>query len=375
MIIAIDDLVRYITTEEAYEWLVFRLEALELPARNWRPGGVARSVLGEVSNLGSQGSRIVTDCVRGGFLLFAGGVYLRAHAKDVYNVDYFPATQATGEITLTNAGGATHTAGANELVVFVSGTNKRFRVIEAISLPGNSQDTFAVQAIEPGAASSVAPNEIDELETTLAKVTVTNVAAIVGRDAETDAALVKRCLLKKGTWSPFGPRDAYEYAALSATLAGDVSTNITRVAASAFSSKGQMKTVVATPTGTPTAPELAAVVEMIERIARPSSVTSLVSGAVPKPTAHEITLWARGGTEEILRERANLALSAMIASWPIGGINKASGAQGYLFADAIAAALIGSSPEAFDVDGVGADIALDFDEVVTNTTTLDVRIR
>lgn len=375
MTIDIDDLVRYVTLEEVYEYGVSRLEAAEIPARQWRPGGVSRSVLAAVANVGSQGSRIVTDCVRGGFLLFAAGSYLRAHAKDVYDVDFLPATQATGEVTLTNAGGATHTVGANELIVRVSGTNKRFRVTEAFVLNANSAITVDIEAVEPGAASSVAPNEIDELEVTLAKVSVTNSAAIVGRDSESDTALVKRCLAKKGTWSPFGPRDAYEYAALSALLAGDVPTNITRVATSKFSSKGQVKTVVATPSGTPTTPEIDAVIEEIERKARPSSVTSIVSGAVPLPTTHEVTLWARGGTEAIIRERAELALSALISSWPIGGVSKTEGGQGYLFADAIAAALIASSPEAFDVDGVGSDIAVDFDEVVTNTTTLTVRIR
>jgi hypothetical protein len=375
MSIVIDDLVRYVTLEEVYEYVVSRLEAAEIPARSWRPGGVARSVVGALSDVGSQGSRIVTDCVRGGFLLFAGGTYLRAHAKDVYDVDFLPATQATGEVTLTNAGGATHTVGANELVVRVSGTNKRFRVTEAFVLAANSVLTVDIEAIEPGAASSVSPNEIDELEVTLAKVSVTNAAAIVGRDAEADPALVQRCLLKKGTWSPFGPRDAYEYAALSAKLAGDVPTNITRVVTSPYSSRGQVRTILATPSGTPTSPEIAAVVEEIERKARPSSVTSLVSGAVPLPTTHEITLWAKGGTEAIVRERAEIALSALISSWPIGGVSKTDGGQGYFFADALAAALIGSSPEAFDVDGVGSDIAQDFDEVVTNTTTLTVRIR
>lgn len=375
MTIPIDDLVRYVTVDDVYEYVVSRLDAAEIKARVWRPGGVARSVLGELANVGSQGSRIVTDCVRGGFLLLGAGSYLRAHAKDVYDVDYFRATQATGEVVLTNEGGASHTVGANELVVRVSGTNKRFRVTEAFVLPALGQVTVDVSAIVPGGASSVAPNEIDELETTLAKVSVTNPAAIVGRDDEGDPALVARCLRKKGTWSPFGPRDAYEYSALSALLAGDVPTNITRVVTSPYSSRGQVRTIVATPSGTPTSPEIAAVTEEIERKARPSSVTSLVSGAVPLPTTHEITLWAKGGTEAILRERAELALSALIASWPIGGVRKTEGGQGYFYADALAAALIGSSPEAFDVDGVGSDIAQDFDEVVTNTTTLSVRIR
>lgn len=131
----------------------------------------------------------------------------------------------------------------------------------------------------------------------------------------------------------------------------------------------------ATPSGTPTSEQLDAVREAIHKMARNSTATVTVLGAVPMATSHEVILWANGGTESLLEENAQAALAALISTYPIGGIAKSEGGQGYLYADAIEAALIGSSEEVFDVDDVGEDIELDEDEVPTNTTTITVRIR
>jgi phage-related baseplate assembly protein len=234
-----------------------------------------------------------------------------------------------------------------------------------------------VQAIEAGSASSVAPDEIDTLDTPLAKVSVTNPSSILGTDEEPDDSLVKRCLAERGTWSEFGPRDAYEAAALSATMLDGSSAGITRVAVSRFSSTGQVTVVCATPTGMPTSPQLDAVTEAIEARARPDTVTVTTSGAVPHPTAHSIIVWCKGGVAATITLRAQQALAKFISTYPIGGIAKSPGGTGYLWSDAIAATVIGSSPEIYDVDfdGGAVDIPLASNEVASNVTTFDVRIQ
>lgn len=374
--IPIEKLIRTISSDELFDLALTGLERINIPARSWRPGGVAKSILGVLAEVGAQGAAVLQSCIAGGFLLFGKGDYLTAHAKDVYDVDRIGATFATGPVTLTNGGGAIFTVGANELIVSSSNTSARFRVTDSFVLSALGTVTVNVSAIEPGSASSVAPTEIDQLETTLARVTVANAAAIVGRDEESDEQLVKRCIAKKGTWSPFGPRDAYEYAALSATLAGGIPTSITRVAVSRFSSVHHVDIVCATPSGTPSDEELDAVRAEVELIARPDTVSVTVSGAVTTPTAHTLILWARRGTEAVLRGNAQKAMATLIANWPIGGIAKTEGGTGYLYASAIEATVIGSSPENFDVDFVGGeiDIPLAANAVPTNTTTFDVRI-
>lgn len=378
--IPIDVLVKPVTSDDVFEGLLNALEAVEIPARSWKEGGVARSILGVVAEFGAMGASVVTSCVAGGFLNFATGRYLTAHAEDVYGVERISSTAATGEVTLSNTSGASYSVGANELVVRSSNTFARFRVTEAFVLSSGSEATpttitVDVSAIEPGADSSVAPAEIDELETPLAGVSVTNESSLVGRDEESDDDLRTRCLAKKGTWSPFGPRDAYEYAALTATLDGGAPTSITRVSVSRESSTGRVIVICATPSGGAVSEELQAVRDSIETYARPDSVTCQVFGASPVATTHTIKVWCRGGTVSLIESRVQAALAAFYSTYPIGGIAKVDGGQGYLYADAIEAAIIGASPEIFDVDDVGDDIELDFDQVAVNTTTLDVRIR
>lgn len=375
--IPIDVLIRPVTSEQIFEKALDMLEAVNIPARSWRQGGVARTLLSVGAELGFQGASIVTSCVRGFFLFFGQGDYLTAHAKDVYDVDRIPATFATGKVVLTNTAGGVFNELANTVIVRSSTTNARFRITVDFSLGAlETSDPLDVVAIEAGSKSSVAPSEIDEFETPLERVTVTNPASIIGRDQESDEQLRTRCMKKKGTWSPFGPRDAYEYAALTALLPDGSPTTISRVKVSRFSSVGRVVVTCATPNGTPSADELDAVRAEVEKIARPEGVTVVVEGAVVHATAHSVILWAKGGSAALLESQAQAALAAYFADFPIGGQSKADGGPGFLFADAVGAVIINSSQEVFDVDFVGGavDVPIASNEVAVNTTTLEVRI-
>jgi hypothetical protein len=104
--IPIEVLVRKISSDDLFELMLEGLEAAKLPARSWRPGGVARTILSYLAEIGSQGSAVLADCMGGMFLLFAKGDYLTAHAEDVYGTIRVAATFATGKVVLTNKGGA-----------------------------------------------------------------------------------------------------------------------------------------------------------------------------------------------------------------------------------------------------------------------------
>ncbi|MBX3205119.1 MAG: baseplate J/gp47 family protein [Labilithrix sp.] len=375
--IPIEVLVRPVSADDVYEASLRVLERVKIPARSWRPGGVARTLLSTLCEVGAQGASVVTSGIGGMFLAFAKKAWLTAHAKDVYDVDRIEATFATGRVKLTNNGPLSHTIGPDELVVRSSTTRARFRVTEGFVLGAGSSVEVSVSAIEAGSGSSVAPGEIDEFETPLQRVTVTNPASILGRDDESDDQLVRRCLTKKGTWSPFGPRDAYEHAALSARMPDGSPTTITRVSVSRWSSTGRVTVVCATPNGAPSADELAAVRAEIGRRALTGGARLTLLGARPKAMAKTIRIWAHGGVEATLRSQASAALATMFDDFPIGGIPKADGGPGYVYDDKIAAAVIGSSVEIFDIDiiaGAG-DVLLDRDEVPVNTTTFEVRVR
>jgi hypothetical protein len=373
-------LVQAPTADDIFNKLQDALETVGIPARSWRSGGVARSILGAIAQLGFMGTSIITDAIAGNFLAFGKGDYLTAHAKDVYDIDRIVATFAYGTapdgVTLTNTSGALYTIGADEFLVSSSITGARYRVPVPFVLGANTSISVDVVAIESGSASSVAPGEIDTVDKPLTGVTVTNPTSIIGRDEETDADLVIRCKAKKGTWSQFGPRSAYEFAALSAELSPGVPTTINRVAVSKYSSTGQVTVVCATPTGTPSSLELAAVVANVEAEARPDTVQVTVSGATTHPTSRVVTIWAKGGTASIIQGNAAKALADMIATYPIGGISKTGGAgTGFLFAEHISAIVGTSSAEIFSVDlSDTSDLSLGAAEVAVDSSTFIVRV-
>lgn len=394
--IPVDVLIRPVTEDDIYEKALDLLEKVDIPARSWKDGGVAQTLLGVLAYLAFLAAQIITSLVRMFFLAYAEKDGLTAHALDVYDVERLGATFATGPAKLLNKGGAPFTRGKEEVIVYSSNTGARFYVVGALAEDGTVSDGFTlsgggsedapivllvqVRAVDAGAGSSVSPAEIDSFVTPLSpRVSVINEASIIGRDEESDDQLRRRCAAKKGAWSTFGPRDAYEYAALTAKLSDGSPTSVSRVWVSRYSSVGRVDVVCATPAGTPSSEEIAAVVAEIERVARPDCVRVVVAGAIPKLTHHQVTIWTNGGAESVIRSNAQKALSTFYATYPIGGLRKTDGGTGYVYADKVDSVIAGSSIEVFDVDlESSADIALAWNEVAVNATTPDmitVRVR
>jgi phage-related baseplate assembly protein len=352
-LIPIDLLTQAPTVDEVFGNILDSLEAVGIPARSWRTGSVARSIVGIVALLYSQVYFLVAQAIAGNFLAFATGDFLTAHARDVYGIDRFQATFASAAapmgVTLTNSSGAIYTEGADQIIVKSSSTGAQFSVSIPFTLNASSSLNVDVRAIVAGSGSSVAPGEIDTMVTPLTGVTVTNPFAIIGADAETDPALVLRCLAEKGTYSEFGPRDAYLSAALNATLSPGVPTTINRVAVTSFSSTGMVTVTCATPTGAPSSAELAAVVANIEAKARPDTVQVTVQAATPLATSRTITIWSKGGTASLIQSLAANSLAQMIANYPIGGQTK-NGSSFWLFAENIEAAVSKVDPTIYAVD-------------------------
>lgn len=375
--IPIEKLVTPPNTDQIFAKLADILERAKVPAKSWPAGGVARSILGAISQAGAIGAGICASIASGTLLYFATGDWLTNHAEDVYDCVRYPVTFATGPVTITNGSASPKAYGPGELVVYASGSKARFVVTDAITLAAGASGTFGVRAVDAGAASTVQIGEIDSFETPLSRVTVTNPSAIIGRDAESDDDLKVRCRAKKGTWSVYGPRDAYVSAALEAKLGDGSATSINRVVVSRGSSNSTVTVICATPSGTPTADELAAVRANVEAKARPDGTKAIVIGASTVTVTKTIRIWARGGVESILRTNATKAINALITGYPIGGISKADDLPGYLFDDLLEATIVSSSPETFDVDFVSGagDVLLDVDDVPTNAITFEVRIR
>lgn len=375
MSLPIDTLIRAMSKEEVFELALDLLEEVRVPARSWRPGGVARSIVAVLAALGAQASSIVSGGIRAQFLEYADQDWLTLLAHYMYLVERIPATFAAGFVTLVNQGGGVFDYGANEVVVKNSTTGARYRVTEAFHLGTLESVVVAVSAVEAGSRANSEPGAVDALETQMQRVVVGNATSIIGSDAEGDEDLRVRCWASMGTLSPNGPRDAYSYAVRSATIGGGAPTSINRMTVRPAAGDGTVHIICATSSGTPTPDELAAARESIELLARTDTDTVVLDGAVPVVITKQITVWRRGGDDDTVRSAALAALGALAASYPIGGISKYSGAQGYLYTDALSSAIIGASAGVvFDVDYDSTlDVPLAPNEVPTFAATVLVR--
>lgn len=374
MALPLDTLIRAVTKDEAFEMALDMLESVKIPARSWRRGGVARSIVGVLATVAAQASDIVANGIASQFLEHAQRDWLTLLAHYLYKVERITATFASGYVTLTNQGGGVFDYGANEVVIKASSTGARYRITEAFHLGVLGEVTVAVAAIEAGSASSAEPGAIDTLETTMQRVVVGNVEAVIGLDAESDDDLKTRCWASIGTLSPNGPRDAFEFAVRSATIAGNP-TNINRLVVKPALGNGTVRLVCASASGTPTSEELTAARASVELLARTDTDTVLLEGAASVVVSKTITIWRRGSDDDTVRAAAFAALETLSATYPIGGIAKFSGGQGYLYTDAISSAVIGAGGGAvFDVDyDVPTDTPLADNEVPTIAANILVR--
>lgn len=376
--ISIEEMLEPVTTEQQLEKFLSSLEALGLRARSWREGGSLRTILRIVAGAYAGFSTGVLGFVRAGFLETATGGWLTLLAFNVYRVLRIEATYATGEVSLTNAGGGVFDVAARELRAISDALGgKTFTNVAAFTLNPGATITVSVIAIEVGASSSAPSATILRLETALPGVTVTNVYPVVGSDSEKDPDLRERCKARLAIISGRGPRGAYAYAVRSAVRGDGSAVDINRFRISPGSSTGIVNVHVASPAGAPAPSDLPFVAASIEELARPDTATVALAGATPLASARTLTVWARsfdGLTAPDLELMVGAKLVEMIRDYPIGGIAKPPSVQGYLYADAIAGTAKSAHPAIFDVDGAGADIALAPSEVATLAASIDVRI-
>ncbi len=374
---SIDELIAPATEAQTLERFLVNLETLGLKPRDWRSGGVARSILRAVAKTYAGYTTVMAEFVRGGFLELATGVWLTRTAKYVYGVDRRPATFATGFVTLTNAGSSHGPFAADTQVVKWTSGNKSYRITEAFSLSPSEVKTVAIKAVEAGSSSSAPATQISAFETPLIGVTVSNASPVVGNDEESDPELRQRCLDKLSALSLRGPRGAYRYAVTSATRTDGSPVDINRFAISPSSSTGVVTVYCASPSGVPVTTDLDFVKDSIEKWARPDSVTVNVLAATSVTVTRSITVYAtytEGVSATDIKALVEAAITPISKTYPIGGIVKPATTQGYLWANYVEGVIKAAHASIFDVTGWGADVALAAGQVATLSVTVDVRI-
>ena len=333
-----------LTTAEIEQSIYDAIEALGVSTTSWKPGAVARTIIAGVSIVLAAFSTLQALIAESGFLELSSGDWLTIVAREVYAVERNVGTFAAGDLTLDNTAGGVHAPGIGDVIALNSTTGKTYRNTVAFNLLAfETGKIVPFEAIEIGADSTSAPGTIDTLETVLLGVTVTNAAALVGQDPETDAGLRTRSLAKTGTLSPNGPSDAYLFVALSAETTAGAPAGVTRLTDTP-DGEGNVSVLVADGSGSLTgsvgdpATPLGAVDEAIQTQTVPLAVTATVASATPLAIAVTYEAWVKstvGLTGSQISTAIALALTNYFASVPIGGLSKTVGGSTFVFTDAI----------------------------------------
>jgi phage-related baseplate assembly protein len=369
----LDELTTPLTTAEVRAKIYAALAARGVSTTGWKSGGVTRTIIESTSIVLAAFSRLQALIAKSGFLETSEGDWLTLVARYVYGVERNEGSFATGTVTLTNTGGGVYSGDAGDLVFSNSETGKTYRNTAAFSIGALEEDVeVSVQAEELGTDSNASPGAIDAFVTPLVGVTVTNEAAVVGADPETDAALRARALLKTGALSPNGARDAYVYVATTAERADGTSIGVTRVRTIA-DGDGNVDVYLATAAGAVQGDaedletDLGVINEAIQTQVVPLGVTAVVQSAAAAEINVTYELWVEndsGYTDAEIQDLIEERLIDFMASQPIGG-HVLPSTTGKVYVSAIRAVIGAVLPDDIirvDVTLPAADFDLDVDE-------------
>jgi phage-related baseplate assembly protein len=346
------DLITPLTRAEVRTSIYASMTKLGLRVTAWEAGAVTRTIVTACSSMFAALSELQAEIARSGFLEYARGPWLRIVAKYVYNVDAYEATFATGEVRLTNTGGGLYNVEAGDCIVRNAGTGKAYRNAVAFDLGAGSSVSVTFVALEAGTDSNANAGAITEFVTTLNRVEVTNARPLIGQDAEKDPELRARCREKLGALSPLGPWDAYSFAARNTKLSSGAPAGVTRTAITR-DGYGNLYLRVGSASGGVSAPALDAIDEAVQRTAAPLSVTAhvLSADALLVPVNYHAWIYNTSGlTNDEVKAAVAKALITLSTEQPIGGQKLVSDeTNGYVFTDAIRAAIGAALPEIYHV--------------------------
>lgn len=395
-----------LTPAQVRAQMVSSLIALGIRADLWRQGGTASTMLTVTATTFAGFSQTMVQALSALFLPTATGSWLVLLAYYVYGVTAVPASYGTGSVTLTNSGGGVY--GPFQPNTFIIGnsvtgqqyTNTNVFTLNAATGAGPTSLSIAVTASTLGSAGSANPGDISVMVTGLLAVTVTNPAAVVGLDRQSDASIRDTCTNKLAALSVRNPRNAYKWAiqtAINPTTNAPVNINRIDVQAPgatyvngvpvsppAAGAPGTVTIYCAAPSGAASAGDLAAAGLNVETNVRAEGATASLYSATEVPYTTTLTVWAiamPGLTAAQIQLAAETALTAFFTSYPISGLATDNPAvpRG-LYGSALAGQIIAAAPTVFFVENAAApgqpppDQALAIGQVSTNDTTVNVRM-
>lgn len=344
----LDDLTTPLTAEEVKTAIYDVIAARGTSTTAWEPGAVARTIIAGVSIVLAAMSGLIALIAKSGFLSLSEGDWLTVVARETYSTTRIEATFATGTVTIDNASGNVYSIAAGDMILLNTTTGATYRNTATVNI-GSAETgvSAAIQADQVGSAGTASAGQIDDLVTAYLGLSVTNDAAIIGTDEESDPALVERAQEQVGSLSPNGPADAYSYFAKGAVRASDGSSiGVTRVRVTPDGA-GDVDVLVATAvgavTGTYSDPDtdLGAVHLAMELNAVPLGVTLNTASATATTVNVTAEMWIDerlADDDDAIEARVLARLTTLLATTPIGGV-VIPPAGGMLYLQAIEAAI------------------------------------
>lgn len=325
----LEDLTTPLTSDEIKTGIYDTLAAYGVATTGWKPGAVVRTMISGAAIVLAAMSSLIALIARSGFLELSEGPWLTIVARYIYNTERSPGSFASGVVLASNSTGSVYTLDPGDMVFSNPTTGATYRNTASVTIGSMASNVeIAVTAEQLGSAGTAQVGEIDTLVTTLLGVTVTNAAAIVGTDEQSDTSLKAAAQERSGALSPNGPEDAYRYFARTAVRAADgTSIGVTRIKATP-DGDGTVTVLVATATGGVTgtasdpATDIGAVFASVEANAVPLGVTLVTESADPLSVAVTSTVYVRQAlslTDAQIETACEDALTLLLSEIPIGG--------------------------------------------------------
>jgi hypothetical protein len=374
------------TREAIFQKLLDIANGLGLKTETWGSGDPTRSLFYSVaSRFADPWEKNIPEMVKGGFLGLATGEWLTNLLRYNFKVERVVAKPGSCTLRVTNNGTASIGVIAVDALTARNPTTKQTYRNKTSDTLGSGPAVFVDLTIEAeiaGAASSSGIGEITELAVAIPNVTVSNITAAVGADAEGDDAATLRGQAKLDVLSPNGPKNAYAYAILTPSLqraAGggepadtDLITNVTRVRVIEDSDNGITTIYIAGAAGALAAGDATRATDAVNAWARPLNM-KLATGAVQN--ASNVTqnftyqLWVYNSISKTTAQIAadvQAYVSAKLAMVPIGGNVIPPATSGFLYVEWIRAQILAAvAPYGFKcvVSTPAADLALAINQV------------
>lgn len=384
MATSIDDLAAELQGSTLFQQLLVLCDAAGLPVTALQELEAPRVLLATVTDWSASiWNSVLRNAIRaqyGDLVVDAGRSWATFWGLSRYGVAPDDATFAEGPCLLTNTKGGSWSFAIGTFQVKNTLTGKIYRNTEAVSLPpwpGSGPfptQTVNFRALEAGSASTSSAGTIDALVTSANGVTVSNPGILAGQDEEPLVDFVTRARGTPALLSPNGPKAAFE-TILRRTLRADGSRiPINRVRFRTPTGNGVVRAIVAGPSGSVAAADVARLLLSVQTLAEPWGMTAQVASATAVLVNYNITAYARQSptlTTTAIVNNGTSALVSLIGNAPIGGWNTLGGDSGFVYADELAAAVSEAQADVFKAENASADTIVGAEDVpVLGTGTI-----